>query len=819
MELTSKTRFYKPDLVSFEQNGIDFALDGDSPNWISTDERGAWLLKSLDDEQVFSRVVTRYAEFFKLDIAKSWLHVDTFLQDALQHEMISISPIQREPYRGRPYYLKPTRLHELWLHTNNSCNLICAHCLVNSSPSGEKGLPLEKWLSLVNQAVELGVYRFYITGGEPFIRRDLVQLVHHITEIHKLELIILTNATQFQREELLQQLDRFDRKRLKFQISLDGATPQTNDAIRGTGSFQATLQGIKKMMPLHFDVTLTTVATAGNLKELPDLTRLAKELGIRTQHFMWLHRKGRILEDGDGFFPSMEPLIEAIRRTKKVADEVGISLDNYESMKLRINGPRGVKYDLGNAGWQSFCIYADGHVYPSAALANIRSLDCGDAANGVSLKDIWLKSPILEAIRQTSIVRQKDFKKDPFRFLLGGGDLELSHGEGDPYYPLYKEIALDVMTELVLQKCNTFNHRSGFDAPIIFHGMGDGAIVCGMSEVGEEGIEVAFLHSNCVLSFDVEKPRRLVQEFYTEAAKRPQKELCCPTQFDDSEISHIPQEVIERFYGCGSPVSRAQVKVGETYLDLGSGAGIDCFIAAKKVGPSGRVIGIDMTDEMLKVAQENRPIVAQRLGYDAVEFHKGYLEQIPIPDKSVDVITSNCVINLSPNKPAVFAEIWRVLKDHGRVVIADIVSSQEAPVHLKVNPQLWGECTVGALTEAQFLAMLERSGFYGLSILKKVYWRSIEGYDFYSVTVQGFKFEKTKGCQFIGQKAIYQGPLKAVMDEEGHLFPRNEAIEICTDTAAKLREFPYRPFFTVVQSDGTADESNSCCAEVGGSCC
>lgn len=228
-----------------------------------------------------------------------------------------------------------------------------------------------------------------------------------------------------------------------------------------------------------------------------------------------------------------------------------------------------------------------------------------------------------------------------------------------------------------------------------------------------------------------------------------------------------------------------------------------------------------MTDEMLEVANENRPLVAEKLGYDVVQFRKGYLEQVPVEDRSVDVVTSNCVINLSPDKPAVFKEIWRMLKDHGRVVIADIVSSREVPPRLKINPQLWGECTVGALTEAQFLAMLEKAGFYGLSILKEVYWRSIEGYDFYSVTVRGFKFEKTKGCCFIGQKARYLGPFKSLMDEEGHLFPRNEAIEVCTDTAAKLKHPPYIGSFVVMEPDGTAATLTeaSCRPEEGTSCC
>ena len=154
-------------------------------------------------------------------------------------------------------------------------------------------------------------------------------------------------------------------------------------------------------------------------------------------------------------------------------------------------------------------------------------------------------------------------------------------------------------------------------------------------------------------------------------------------------------------------------------VDLGAGAGIDCFIAAKKVGPKGKIYGIDMTDEMLKVANENRQLVAKNLGYDIVEFRKGFLEDIPVDNGTVDLITSNCVINLSPDKKAVFSEMWRVLKDHGRIVISDIVSQVETPPHLKLNKQLWGECISGALTEDEFMAYLEQAGFTDSRLYRK----------------------------------------------------------------------------------------------------
>jgi SAM-dependent methyltransferase len=373
------------------------------------------------------------------------------------------------------------------------------------------------------------------------------------------------------------------------------------------------------------------------------------------------------------------------------------------------------------------------------------------------------------------------------------------------------------MTTLGREKRERLNRRSGYDAPVVLHAMGEGAIACDTADGLLAEQPVLPLHSNCVLSFDVDRPRAKVREFYGAAAERPRADLCCPTSYDASLVSHIPREVIDRFYGCGSPMEIAGIQPGERVVDLGSGAGIDVFIAAKLVGPEGRAIGVDMTDPMLAVAEEHRPAVAAALGYDAVEFRKGYLERVPVEDRSIDCVTSNCVVNLSPDKPRVFEEIWRVLKNHGRLVLSDIVSEREVPPHLKVNPELWGECLVGALTEAELLARLERAGFYGLTVLRKTYWKAVEGYPFFSVTVRGYKYEKAAGCIFKGHRAVYLGPGKAFLDEEGHLFPRNEPVEICTDSVAKLSRPPYLGMFAVV-APGEERIGYACCATEGVCC-
>lgn len=164
--------------------------------------------------------------------------------------------------------------------------------------------------------------------------------------------------------------------------------------------------------------------------------------------------------------------------------------------------------------------------------------------------------------------------------------------------------------------------------------------------------------------------------------------------------------------GCGNPVGLASIKEGDTVLDLGSGAGFDCFLASRKTGPGGRVIGVDMTPEMLERARAN----AQRGGYDNVEFRQGEIERLPVEDNSVDVIISNCVINLAADKDRVLAEAFRVLKPRGRFAVSDVVVRGELPPEVRRSMELWAGCVAGALSEDDYRAKLARAGFRDIDL-------------------------------------------------------------------------------------------------------
>ena len=333
------------------------------------------------------------------------------------------------------------------------------------------------------------------------------------------------------------------------------------------------------------------------------------------------------------------------------------------------------------------------------------------------------------------------------------------------------------------------------------------------------------------------KTEQAVQQRYAAASRAQEAQLCCPIDYDTQYLKAIPREVIERDYGCGDP-SRF-VREGETVLDLGSGTGKICFIASQVVGPNGRVIGVDMTDDMLDVARRNAPLVAANIGHANVEFRKGRIQDLAldlevldaelkkrpitdaasflaagdladelrvtrplVADDSIDVVVSNCVLNLvEPGaKPALFREIHRVLKRGGRAVISDIVADEEVPEHLQQDPELWSGCISGALTEEGFLQAFADAGFHGIEILKFDHqpWRTVEGIDFRSVTVQAFK-GKQGDCFERLQAVIYRGPFKEVLDDDGHRLVRGRRHAVCDKTFQLFRQTPYQGHFEFIE--------------------
>ncbi|MDA1232972.1 MAG: methyltransferase domain-containing protein, partial [Planctomycetota bacterium] len=290
-------------------------------------------------------------------------------------------------------------------------------------------------------------------------------------------------------------------------------------------------------------------------------------------------------------------------------------------------------------------------------------------------------------------------------------------------------------------------------------------------------------------------PEASVYERYAAASHRVEAALCCPVQYVGQYLKAIPQEVIDKDYGCGDPST--YVNDGDTVLDLGSGAGKLCYIMAQVVGPKGRVIGVDCNTEMLALARKYRQEVARNTGYSNVDFRYGMIqdlrldlellndrltqhpvnssaawlagrhleeqlrtEQPLIESDSVDCVVSNCVLNLvrQQDRHQLFNEIFRVLKRGGRAVISDIVSDETVPDHMQKDGYLWSGCLSGAFREDLFLAAFANAGFHGISIVKRQSdpWQTIEGIEFRSMTVVAWK-GKQGPCLERNQALVYKG--------------------------------------------------------------
>jgi ubiquinone/menaquinone biosynthesis C-methylase UbiE len=280
-----------------------------------------------------------------------------------------------------------------------------------------------------------------------------------------------------------------------------------------------------------------------------------------------------------------------------------------------------------------------------------------------------------------------------------------------------------------------------------------------------------------------------VRSRYSAASQTKIEALCCAVDYDREYLKVIPKEVIERDYGCGDPSKH--VKPGETVLDLGSGTGKICFIAAQVVGANGRVIGVDMNDDMLALARKYAPVVGDAIGYHNVEFRKGRIQDLAldldkfearltrgqelnaqsffaterlanelrekeplIASRSIDVVVSNCVLNLVEprGKRRLFPEIYRVLKSTGRAVISDIVSNKPVPLEMQNDPELWSGCISGALLEDEFIQAFVDAGFQTVRVLKRDSdpWRVVAGIEFRSVTIEAAQSSDcccgTKNC-------------------------------------------------------------------------
>lgn len=275
-------------------------------------------------------------------------------------------------------------------------------------------------------------------------------------------------------------------------------------------------------------------------------------------------------------------------------------------------------------------------------------------------------------------------------------------------------------------------------------------------------------------------------------------------------LRDVHPEVLERFYGCGSPIPPALT--GATVLDLGSGSGRDCYVLSRLVGPQGKVIGVDMTDEQLTIARRHQPWHAERYGYANVDFRTGYIEDLAaagIADASIDLVISNCVLNLSPDKARCFAEIFRVLKPGGELYFSDVFADRRIPQELATDPVLLGECLGGALYTEDFRRLMAQVGCRDARVVASAPLalnnpeidRKAGYIRFFSITLRAFKLDLEDRCEDFGQVATYLGgepnhPHAFVLDDH-HRFETGRPMLVCGNTADMVSATRYAGLFRV----------------------
>mgnify|MGYP006280625527 CR=1 FL=1 len=735
--------------VRLEHEGVAVYVWPDKPDWCVPNEQGDFILQNAlaTDERAAAE---RYAGRFGVSAESAGRHVRRFLN--------RLSDGAARPYKGRGEYLELERLGECWLHVTNRCNARCTHCMFACSP--DKGEQMDEGLaaSVVEEALDLGCRLFYFTGGEPTIYGAFPDLCRRILEEDDTHVVVLTNARTAR--TLIPEMQDHPHGRVHFQVSVEGCE-STHDAVRGDGAYVRTVRNVERLRDAGFPVTLAMTVHRENVDEMSAAVDLAGELGLGNVHYLWLFRRGNA---GESLFVTPNRIWPRLREAAELAEARDVLIDNVEIVRSQVFSIPGTRFDLSNAGWESVAVDPAGEVYPSPALIMDERAICGSVRDG--LEAVWRDSAPLGELRRSSLMDAPAYRANPLRFLVGGGDVDHSLTSGgkpvghDPYVELYNRVAL----WLIAREASEFSNG---EAPALRLRMGEY-----LHECGEGGDGVMFTHSNCVLSLPGKDGHSLVREFYGAAAAEAKEDILNPVQYAEDDISFIPEEARVRSYGCGSPVADADLEPGETVVDLGCGAGMECYLAARQVGADGRVIGVDMLPQMLERAEGAADGVAERLGYANVEFHRGLLEDLPLPDESADVVISNCVINLSPHKRRAFSEIYRILKPGGRLVISDVASQEDVPIEIQYNEKLRGECLGGAFRVDRLFGLLGDVGYRQTTVLKRFPYRKVRGHQFYSITYSAVKPGSAT------RRLVYRGPFAAVVTEDGRVIERGQVAEL-----------------------------------------
>jgi len=469
------------EFLKIRENGKRIFLDPSKPLWFAVNEKGADIVEGL------------------LNGADSLEDTEAleFIKQLQSQELIDKAVLDVEIYPGRGGLVKHDILEELWLHVTNVCNLTCKHCLVSAvkkNKVSDREMSTDEIYGLVDEARVMGTRRFYFSGGEPFLRDDIFDLIEKVTE--KDQLVILSNGSLISRYR--ETIDRLKHKqRIMFQISLEADCEEIHDGLRSKGGFKGAIEGIKTLIDMDMTPVAAMTITKINISRLCDVNRLLQDLGVRFHHLIWLHQRGRAA-DNQGLSVSPQEIAKDLEELQAVSSRTGVAVTVQKAACARVGGRRSIKNDLCHAGCGTMAIGPDGESYPCAALVGEKGMRCGSVIDE-GLAAVWKDSEVLKDIRNASLTDTQKCASCSYRFYCGGGCISYKyfnngHISGlDPYCGTYKVLYESALLNTVRERCKDIKPVK--DRPVIYAASCPPAVL----PPGQR-LDVRSFHCACVLT-------------------------------------------------------------------------------------------------------------------------------------------------------------------------------------------------------------------------------------------------------------------------------------------------------------------------------
>ncbi len=469
------------DFLKIRENGKRIFIDPSKPVWFAVNDKGADIVEGL----------LRGADY--LEDAEAL----EFIKQLHSQELVDKAVLDVQKYSGRSGLIKHDILDELWLHVTNVCNLTCKHCLVSAVMKNDgsyREMTTEEIYVLVEEARSLGARRFYLSGGEPFLREDIFDLIERVTQ--KDQLVILTNGSLIKRNR--KSLDGLRNKnRILFQVSLEADCEEIHDNLRSKGGFKVAIEGIKTLIDIGMTPVAAMTITKINISRLCDVNRLLQDLGVRFQHLLWLHQRGRAAGNRQLSIDPKEIAMK-LEELQDVSSGTGVAVTVQKAACARVSGRRSIKNDLCHAGCGTLAIGPDGEAYPCGALVGEEALKCGSVVDE-GLTAIWKDSKVLKDIRNASLTDTQKCASCSYRFYCGGGCISYKyfnngHISGiDPYCDTYKVLYENALLNTVRERCKDIKPVK--DRPVIY------AASCPPAELPPgQRLDVRSFHCACVLT-------------------------------------------------------------------------------------------------------------------------------------------------------------------------------------------------------------------------------------------------------------------------------------------------------------------------------